>query len=187
MPFPALRHKAKDGDLFLLHLITEGKPVFDPSDLFSIIRSDFLYKDTYRKEKIQASMIISLLADSDYLESRTVRKRYVWGLRTLLIATAAEARIPIFGSAQLAKWSGISDLKEVIDRRNVISTETLVKAGADALQRFGRSLKKLDWPNESRAKAEAMVEMGGICKSTVQLIYPDMGVNTKRAARNEYF
>ena len=86
-PLATLRAKALAGDLFVLHLTSEGKQLHDTAEIFSRICESFCYKASYENEIREASIVNwFILERPNLLLSYAMRKRLVWGLRTILIA-----------------------------------------------------------------------------------------------------
>lgn len=135
-PLDWLRDQAADGSLFLLHLVTEARPLFDPRLILEEIRSSFLFKKSYFKEvEIGCRIVASSLAVMPLDFTEQLRKRYFWGLRTALMALSAEEREPKFSSRLLEDRFSIAGLMLHIQSRN--------DATVSECQRFGRKVIEL--------------------------------------------
>lgn len=135
-PLDWLREQAANGSLFLLHLATEARPLFDPKRMLDEVRSSFSFKQSYSKEiEIGCRVVASSLAIAPLAFSERLRKRYFWGLRTALMASSAEDREPKFSSMSLEEKFSIAGLMLHIQSRN--------DATLSECQRFGRKVIEL--------------------------------------------
>jgi len=117
-----LRSSAAGGSIFLLHLVSEAKVIFDPNFVFSEIRSAFKYKESYVEEIEVGCRVISALRYIKGIEfTNRLRRRYFWGLRTALMAAGAQKRTPCFSGSSLEKMSEILGLEEHIKAREIAS------------------------------------------------------------------
>lgn len=109
-PLNNLIHMAESGDLFVLHILQEGKILVDPAGLIDTIRVSFRVKTSYKKEIMAASDLGWMLArfGSEFSESLTA-KRITWCARTILISISAQNGTPIFSISGLKK---IKETKE---------------------------------------------------------------------------
>jgi predicted nucleotidyltransferase len=161
-----MTNKAETGDLFALHIVSEGKILHDTFGLIERLTDSFVYKKSYRPEIVESSAIIwYFISRTPKLENIRARKRFVWALRTLIIASAAELRKPIFGSGDLERFSDIPDLKGIIDRRKTVDPRLLAKVGKHAVSKFGVTEEELG-SSRRRRLADAL-------KIRVQDLYPD--------------
>lgn len=143
-PFESLIEKSLGGDLFLLHLCREGKVLHDTAGAFERVRESFTFKSSYEDEIREASALIWFLTERpSALGIRRARKRLIWGIRTLIIASAAEEQEAIFGARQLEAYSGLKGLKETIDRRFTVPAPRLVELAMETVGKYGVSRKKL--------------------------------------------
>src|SRR5690242_1909710 len=109
-PLRALHSKAVSGDLFVLHINSEGKVLHDTAEVFPRICDAFRFKQSYEREIREASCVNWFILERPHLlPSDTIRKRLIWGLRTILIAKCAERQTPVFSSGGLADFAGIPE------------------------------------------------------------------------------
>src|SRR4051812_15822449 len=91
---------ATQGDLFVLHIKTEAKVLYDAHEFFKKIDAFFHFKESYQKEIIQVSelgwFLISI--SSNKLDASMFNKRVAWCVRTILIAKSADNRNPVFSA-----------------------------------------------------------------------------------------
>lgn len=118
-PHPWLQAQAAGGSLFLLHIVTEAKVVFDPSSVLDELQTLFKYKDTYQDDVEVGSRVIAALKDvNNEIFTNKLRRRYFWGLRTALMAAGAQQRAPSFSGEALERLSNIAGLEAHIKSRD---------------------------------------------------------------------
>ena len=101
-PWQKLTSDARDGDLFVCHIVREAKPVFDPLDQLEQLRSQFRLRTSYAREIAQARDLGWFLdRHAGSLNSNMVVRRMVWCIRTIIIARLAERGTPAFAPAAL--------------------------------------------------------------------------------------
>lgn len=136
-PRPWLEEQARKGSLFLLHLVSEAKVVFDPSDVFGEVKSTFRYKASYQEDiETGCAVVGAVLASDSSLFSDRLRRRYFWGLRTALMADAADHRQPRFSAVALEKSSGMQGLSLHIQTRGDASLSECRRFGEALLSRY---------------------------------------------------
>jgi predicted nucleotidyltransferase len=115
-PLGRLVSGAGIGDLFVLHIVSEARVLFEAWPVFDLIRRSFRYKDDYRREIGLASDVgWFLLRHGDRsTANRLVDERMAWSVRTILIARAADLRRPVFGAEALAEFAGLPDVRALI-------------------------------------------------------------------------
>ncbi|OAT30048.1 hypothetical protein M976_01168 [Buttiauxella ferragutiae ATCC 51602] len=94
---------SSEGNLFFLHIITEGKCLFN-EDFFSQLKSVFSYKESYLEDAIIAYFLAEKILEKKEIITNWViaNKRISWCVRTILIAISANNRNPIFSKYELA-------------------------------------------------------------------------------------
>lgn len=116
-PWEKLTADARDGDLFVCHIVREAKPVFDPLGQLDQLRSQFQLRTSYAREIAYARDIGWLLdRHAGALSSNVVVRRMIWCIRTILIARLAERGTPIFAPRELAKAAPSSAAELIADR-----------------------------------------------------------------------
>lgn len=108
--------RARDGDLFILHICEESKEIYRSGFEMNDLKSAFRYKNNYNHEKICAAELAWFLIDlrSEFSNSLLVNKRVAWCVRTILIALAAEIKKPVFSRESLVKFSGNESVDNLI-------------------------------------------------------------------------
>lgn len=102
-PWEKLAADARDGDLFVCHIVREAKSVFDPLGQLDQLRSQFRLRSSYAREIGHARDLGWFLdRHAGALNSNLVMRRMVWCVRTILIAQLAEHGTPVFAPAALA-------------------------------------------------------------------------------------
>lgn len=119
-PHELALEKARAGDLFMSHVVYEGRIV---TDAFGYVRSvfdSFRYKESYSVEKKMASDLAwYLVLNSKRIEDYSLlNKRLAWCIRSMLIAEAAEIRLPIFSSRALAEFYGHDSIYKIIENKS---------------------------------------------------------------------
>lgn len=167
-PVATLMEKAKGGDLFVLHLVKEGKVLHDTAGIFENIANSFVYKKSYASEIREASAVAWLITlRPNVLGLRKNRKRLVWAIRTMLIAHAAQQGSAVFSSAALSDYAGMPELKVAIDRRFTVNSGNLISIAEAVANSFGVSQVDLAWPINKRDQLELVASAGSIGKATV--------------------
>ena len=141
-PLDFLKERAASGDLFLLHMISEGIPLSDPLGLYEQLKDSFEFPVNYKKIKTEASAILWFCKEfASNSNEVKLKKRIVWAIRTLIIADAAENKIPIFSAKGLENYSEMRGLKKTIDNRNVVSTKVLLDTGRRVRKQYGQQIR----------------------------------------------
>jgi nucleotidyltransferase-like protein len=172
-PAELLLRKSLEGDLFVLHLVREGVLLHDTLGHFRTVKKSFQFRDSYMEDVLNGYLVIKFFESRKILlRQRVARKRLVWAIRTILIARSAEQRKPCFSSVSLARFSGINELKDVIDNRNLTQPDALTSAARKIASRFASEDASLIWPQEKAAQRELMRKHGGIVADTLKFIHP---------------
>ncbi|HEF4840209.1 TPA: nucleotidyltransferase domain-containing protein [Burkholderia vietnamiensis] len=100
--------RATQGDLFMLHIVSESQTLYDPSGNIEQLKKEFTYRPSYDSEIQFASDIAWMLVDHAQSTDNFsfINRRIAWCVRTILIARAANLRVPIFSAKSLAEFSG---------------------------------------------------------------------------------
>ena len=104
------------GELFALHIASEAIPLFDNSGFLPAFKEAFRFKESYRSDISYASEVGWLLTmgRESFGSAPYVNRRIAWVVRTILIASAAEQRKPVFSARALADLSGNAALEDLI-------------------------------------------------------------------------
>jgi len=115
-PLEQVLRRARSGDLFTLHLVSEGKVIWEQSAVFPTIRRAFCYRSDYDREiRVASDVGWFLLHHHDRaVDGLRFNQRLVWCTRTILTAKAASQRRPIFSAAGLAAFAGSTAVASVI-------------------------------------------------------------------------
>lgn len=120
--YPArhLLNKARQGDLFVYHLVNEAKVLHDERGDFDKVKKAFRLKESYKDETQKASDLGWFLVrhGRDFVEPYTLNRRIAWVVRTILIAQAAEAGRPIFSVEALESFSGDHMVRDLIQKKS---------------------------------------------------------------------
>ena len=171
-PISTLMEKSRRGDLFLLHLVKEGRVLHDTAGIFESVKSAFALKESYNDEIRQATLICLFILDNRHaLDLKSGRSRLVWSIRTILIANAANEGLAVFSARRLEERFSIEHLKEVIDKKNVLDNRLMVDVARSVLTRFGDRTTVRRWPHAKLAQIALLQAQGSLGKSTVGLVY----------------
>lgn len=185
-PISYLREKSENGDLFLLHITKEGKILHDTAKVFQSICERFNFKISYQPEIVDGSAIIWFLLENRYLLLNNLfRKKLIWAIRTILIAKSAEKRDAIFSSAALAVFSHNEQVKNVIDNLYEVDTSCLIKVSRYVVKKFGASKEEIGWPSEKSQQKARLRNLGGVPKSTIEIMDNNFNYNLKNLIYNQ--
>jgi len=132
--------RAREGDLFILHITKEGKIIYDTSAYFQKLKNEFRYKDSYAKEVTDASELGWMLINiaTNLSNFTLLNRRIAWCVRTILIAKSAEQKEPCFSAQNLCDFFGNSDIYTLIKNKNNDSfDETIIKNFRNFIDFFG--------------------------------------------------
>jgi hypothetical protein len=128
------------GDLFVLHIVTEARVLYEAWPVFEQIRRAFKYKDDYRREIKLASDVGWFLARHPYrfADAKRFNERMAWCARTILIAHAANGRRAIFSARALSEFASSPDVLAIIrNKDNPQPAAEIVESFQALLTRFG--------------------------------------------------
>jgi len=116
-PWEKLTEDARNGDLFVCHIVREAKPIFDPQFRLDELRSLFRLRASYASE-IQQARHLGWFIDrhASALNAQVVVRRMTWCVRTILIARLAERGQPRFAPTDLAAVAPDSAAELLADR-----------------------------------------------------------------------
>jgi hypothetical protein len=140
--------RAKEGDLFMLHIVSESRALYDPNDEMGQLKNAFAFKQSYDDEISFASDIGWMLVEHSNISNNYafVNRRIAWCVRTILIGRAASERLPIFAANKLSEFSGSNLTLPLIKGKNSNTPRD------DALRNLRKFLIKFgkEHPLESR-------------------------------------
>lgn len=117
-PWEQLEKAARDGDLFVCHLVCEAKPLVDPHDYLSKLKQAFEFRSSYAAEIARATdfgwFLVSFGAE---FNPQLLTKRALWCVRTILIARSAELRDPVFAPERLAELTSSASAQDLLRHR----------------------------------------------------------------------
>jgi hypothetical protein len=98
-----VERRAADGDLFMWHVLFEGRAIYDPAGEIVRLRNGAHLRDAYATEFEQGAALGWMLARFSrlYSDNALAARRAAWAARTMLISRAAEAGKPVFSAAAL--------------------------------------------------------------------------------------
>lgn len=127
-PINDLIEKAENGDLFLYHVLHEGKFLFDPGRLFELLRKKFKLKSDYSCLIQDAGAVAWMIVNFwKVLETSPIlHRRITWCVRSILIALSANIGEPAFTLPSLEKYSPQSNLKLLFSQKEQIQVKRKV-------------------------------------------------------------
>lgn len=169
--FNYLLKRAKEGDLFLSHIVHEGQVLHDSARAFSQITKRFQFRESYEDEIRAATAIIKFIVAADVLvDNLAIRKRVVWAMRTILIARAASTQCAIFSSSGLAAKFKIEGLEKVIDDRSTVDFLKLLSYAQLVYEEYGFK-SKVKFPLNRKAQIALLLRIGGVAATTPSLFF----------------
>lgn len=118
-PWLRLKLDAREGDLFVCHLVREAKTIFDPDGYLFKLKEAFHFRPDYQTEITRATDFGWFLARfGGELNPALQAKRALWCIRTILIARSAELRDPVFAPQLLAERTKSEVARELLSRRH---------------------------------------------------------------------
>lgn len=175
-PRPIAFEMARTGELFMLHLVREGRALIDFDGDFEKLKTDFTFKNSYSKEIENATMLgWALIAIGKNVKNfALVNKRIAWCVRTILIAKAAEQHQALFSTYALAEFAGDAVVKSLIENKNLsVDNPKIYKPFQAFLQTWGSS--------HNVAKQLSLVEYSGLFERTENVV----GLKTIRAFQGD--
>lgn len=115
-----LQEDARNGNLFVCHIVREAKPLIDPDSYLTKLRSNFEFQSSYQAEIDRArDLAIYLAKFGDDINPALLAKRALWCVRTILIARSAERRDPVFAPQRLAEQTVSLAAKRLLTNRHI--------------------------------------------------------------------
>lgn len=117
-PWRQLEQDAREGDLFVCHLVREARPLIDPDNYLSRLQRAFQFRSSYAAEIARASDLGWFLVNfGAELNPQLLTKRALWCVRTILIARSAEERNPVFAPDRLAERTPSLSAQDLLRNR----------------------------------------------------------------------
>lgn len=133
-PWHQLEQDARDGDLFVCHLVCEAKPLVDPDGYLPKLKQVFQFRPSYAAEIARATDFgWFLVSYGGELNSPLLTKRALWCIRTILIAQSAEWRDPVFAPERLAERTLSATAQDLLRNRRASRDDAAIRC---SLRRF---------------------------------------------------
>lgn len=131
--------KAKQGDLFVWHIIAEALAIFDPNGVLAKLQKEFQFSSSYEDEILKASDVGWAIASLwDELSAASINRKLAWSVRTIAIARVAGSRTPAFSARALAETLGYPNIVSLVGQKDEAHlSETSLKDLLDFLTEFG--------------------------------------------------
>lgn len=133
---------AKTGELFMLHIVREGRALIDFDADFEKLKSNFQFKSSYATEISNATALGWALIQlgREVKNFALINKRIAWCVRTILIAKAAERKEAIFSAQALAKFANDPSIGNLIENKNSsINNQKIYKPFQEFLEKWGNT------------------------------------------------
>lgn len=139
-PLVDLKQRAATGDLFLYHVLFEGRPLYDPGEHFEALKRAFKLRSDYSVDIRRAVDLGWFMVHHHHSipDRHLIGRRVAWVARTILIAKSAENGRPVFSRTALADEAPRVDVHGLIAAKDSTTLEegTLGKL-AVFLRRYG--------------------------------------------------
>ena len=169
-PLQWMLENSVQGSLFLLHVASEAKAVFDPENTLELIRKSFEYKATYNTDIETGARIVFAVTSLDESQfSDKMRARYFWGLRTAIMASAADQRQPRFASKLLEQFCGVDGLAAHIQGRRTATLSECRGFGERVIRSLGHSFGDV-FGSDTDKNLRMLLEAGGVATATAGAI-----------------
>lgn len=130
-PLADLKQKAANGDLFLYHVLFEGRPLYDPGGYLEVLKRSFKLRSDYSVEIRRAVDLGWFIIHhrNSISDEHMIGRRVAWVVRTILIAKSAENGRPIFSRSALASTLPDLDIESLIAAKDstMLEEQTLSK------------------------------------------------------------
>jgi hypothetical protein len=133
--------RARAGDLFVYHLVSEGRVVYESEPAFAAVIRAFALRADYSREIGLASDVGWFLLHhrGRAAGGARVSARLAWCTHTMLVARAATQGVPVFSTAGLAEFAGSDDVAVVLESKRCAQVpDDVVESFRRVLRRFGR-------------------------------------------------
>lgn len=159
---------SEDGNLFILHIIKEGKCLFN-DDFFDILKSSFTYRDSYEEDAIVAYFLATkIYQNKDKITNWPLaNKRISWCVRTILISISADNKKPVFSKLALAeiafqhKYNTLESHKLIDAKSNTQKDEKVLQLLSDFIFEYKYLSNKMN---------KGILYSRGIVASTINTI-----------------
>lgn len=134
-----LEAKADEGDLFLWHLVSEARPIYDPEDYLGKLKKWFRFSSDYAEQISFASDIAWMIVSSGSdLPPKIANRWLAWSVRTISIAHVAGRQKPAFSATALAEALNYSDISALVAQKDEVIFPDAIRFVLEAfLRQFG--------------------------------------------------
>jgi predicted nucleotidyltransferase len=118
-PLNQVHQLAQTGDLFLYHVLYEGRSLYDPHKHLSSLRSEFQLRSSYHREIEKAGDLGWFIVQfgASLSNSPILSRRVTWVVRTILISKSAEMGRPIFAQRELLQLAPTPETEQLISQK----------------------------------------------------------------------
>jgi hypothetical protein len=145
-----------EGNLFCLHLLKEGKIIYDTGNTLANILNQFSYKNEYHTEIKEASELgwVLIKFSNDFDNYFYLNKKIAWCIRTIIIAKSAQDQKPVFSKDAMKSYLNDSSFLPIIDAKgNSNFSKDNIKLMSNFLSKWGTERPK--WLENIKSLNEA--------------------------------
>jgi hypothetical protein len=139
-PLDHVLRRARSGDLFAFHVVSEGKVIYEQEPVFARMKRAFCYRSDYSREiQIASDVGWFLVHHRDRaVHGLSFNQRIAWCTHTMIVAKAATERLPVFSAAGLAAFAGSSAVASLIqNKRSPAVDPAVLDVFRGVLEEFG--------------------------------------------------
>jgi predicted nucleotidyltransferase len=139
-PLDQVLRRARSGDLFALHVVAEGKVVYEREPVFARVQRAFCYRSDYEREiRMAANVGWFLLHHCDpAVDGVRFNGRVSWCTHTLIVARAATQRQPVFSATGLGAFADSNAVALLIRSKHRPTVDpALLEMFRSVLKEFG--------------------------------------------------
>lgn len=131
--------KAKQGDLFVWHIIAEVLAIFDSNGVLAKLQKEFQFSSSYEDQILAASDVGWAIASLwNELSAASLNRKLAWSVRTIAIASAASSQTPAFSARALAETLSYPKIVPLVGQKDEAHlSETTLEDFLNFLAEFG--------------------------------------------------
>lgn len=167
-----LRNMMMQGELFALHVVSEGVSLVNES-LFKDICADFKYKDSYFKDKALAYLMgeMILAEQSNITNWSLANKRITWCIRTYILSVMAENKAPCFSKESIAFYgASLHPRLSYLDFLNLVNAKQNNGYAKSIFLLLERFLREIEMYKPSPEYANSLYIKNNILKNTLNQV-----------------
>lgn len=126
-PGEKLLEDARQGNLFVMHIVREAVVTYDQSGFHALVLNNFAERSCYRREIDSASDLgwFLLFQQAKFKNRDVVNRRISWCVRTILIALTVEEGKPAFAPHELIRYANKPYVAELLSLKSRVGITTV--------------------------------------------------------------